>query len=410
MKRFVTLLLALTLSLSLAAPALAANELRSFSDVPKTHWAHDDIMRSVELGLVYGTKDPDKNGVGEFSPDATITVAEFVTCVMRVIMNEELTARNNDGQGEYWYSNAVELAVEESILYPGHFGDISVDANMSRPINREEMSSILYGATYYLDIRSKGTIYLSQIKDWDKVTPRYHDQVIKAYNLGLIRGYDNGNFGPQDTLTRGAACSVLNRLVGIKNGEVYGPIPLPTVEFTSTENGVRTPLPVPEDKKYDPADHSTYFGHYINGQIIEPQTWKEGEYHAVPKEGDTIIAKDGTKYTIQATYVQSQGRCILGFGIPCDIWTGTVLPNNFVVSVGNGAGWWGDDGSSMLRNTATGEVHTNVEWHALVNGGLIKRPTTEGTYDGQVSGYYIWRVYQGAFGPEADWSFEQESK
>ena len=64
----------------------------------------------------------------------------------------------------------------------------------------------------------------------------------------------------------------------------------------------------------------------------------------------------------------------------------------------------------MLRNTATGEVHTRVEWGALRDSDLINRPTQDGTYNGQVSGYYIWEVYQGAFGTEAGWSFKTESK
>ena len=34
----------------------------------------------------------------------------------------------------------------------------------------------------------------------------------------------------------------------------------------------------------------------------------------------------------------------------------------------------------------------------------------DGTYNGQVSGYHIWEVYQGAFGTEAGWSFKTESK
>ena len=64
----------------------------------------------------------------------------------------------------------------------------------------------------------------------------------------------------------------------------------------------------------------------------------------------------------------------------------------------------------MLRNTATGEVHTRVEWSALRDSDLINRPTQDGTYNGQVSGYYIWKESQGPFGIEADWGFVTESK
>ena len=191
-------------------------------------------------------------------------------------------------------------------------------------------------------------------------------------------------------MTRAQACIVLNRLL---------------------DTGNRTQLPntsTPTQKPSENNNQSSYIGATIKGQTTEAQTWKEGEKHSVPKVGDTTIAQNGTKYTIQATYVD--GRCILGFGIPCDIWTGTVAPDGSVLKIGNWSGWWGDDYSTMLRNTATGEVHTRVEWSALRDSDLINRPTQDGTYNGQVSGYYIWEVYQGAFGTEAGWSFKTESK
>ena len=64
----------------------------------------------------------------------------------------------------------------------------------------------------------------------------------------------------------------------------------------------------------------------------------------------------------------------------------------------------------MLRNTATGEVHTNREWSALLDGDLIKLPTTDGTYNGQVSGYYIWKVIETPYGTQCGWGFENSSK
>ena len=64
----------------------------------------------------------------------------------------------------------------------------------------------------------------------------------------------------------------------------------------------------------------------------------------------------------------------------------------------------------MLRNTATGEVHTDAEWDSLVDGGLIKLPTTDGTYNGQVSGYYIWKVIETPYGTQCGWGFENSSK
>ena len=390
LRRIFSGILVIALAITLSVPAFAAKyELKSFSDVPETHGAYSAIMRSVELGLIYGTKDPDENGVGEFAPNGTMTRAQFITVVMRAVAKDELN--EYQGSGKYWYSNAAELAVDLGILERMDFDGISNAENMNKAITREEMAHILAKATNYLGLEAVNKVSTNSITDWSKVSPNYQQDVLTTYRMGMITGYGYpGNFGAKDTMTRAQACIVLNRLL---------------------DTGNRTQLPntsTPTQKPSENNNQSSYIGATIKGQTTEAQTWKEGEKHSVPKVGDTIIAKNGTKYTIQATYVD--GRCILGFGIPCDIWTGTVAPDGSVLKIGNWSGWWGDDYSTMLRNTATGEVHTRVEWSALRDSDLINRPTQDGTYNGQVSGYYIWKESQGPFGIEADWGFVTESK
>ena len=396
-KRIVTIMLSLIMIAALTIPTFATEyELKSFSDVPASYPYYQQVMRAAELGLVNGTKDPDENGVGVFSPNGTMTRAAFVVVVIRAVAPNELVEFDNQGSGKYWYSNAAELAVDLGILERMDFDGISDPNNMNKAITREEMAHILAKATNYLGLEAVNKVSTSNITDWSKVSPNYQQDVLTTYRMGMITGYGYpGNFGAKDTMTRAQACIVLNRLLDTDN----------RTKLPSTTTNPQTPSGT---KDFDKNDYSTYRGYTIPGQTATAQTWKEGEKHSVPKVGDTIIAKDGTKYTIQATY--TEGRCILGFGIPCDIWTGTVLPNGFEVSVGHGGGWWGDDMSAFKRNTATGEVHTATEWGALTGGGLIKRPTTKGTYDGQVSGYYIWRVIDGAYGTDADWSFENRTK
>ena len=83
-KRFVTAILSLVMVAGLSVPAFAY-ELKSFSDVAEDHWAYKAIMRSVELGLIAGTKAPDANGVGEFNPNANMTRAQFIVVTMRAV-------------------------------------------------------------------------------------------------------------------------------------------------------------------------------------------------------------------------------------------------------------------------------------------------------------------------------------
>ena len=73
MKKLCTLFLALALSLGLAVPAWAA----TFSDVSETHWARPFVEEVSEAGIMKGT------GNGQFSPDGTMTAAEFAAMLAR---------------------------------------------------------------------------------------------------------------------------------------------------------------------------------------------------------------------------------------------------------------------------------------------------------------------------------------
>ena len=128
MKKVLSLLLALTLSLALAVPAFAA-ELKSFKDVPSTHWAHDAIMEMVDMGLLAGTTAPDANGVGTFSPDSSMNRSHFVVVIARYLYGEELTAMPN---GEKWYSSAYTLLLNKKILKKTDFENGNLDVAMSR--------------------------------------------------------------------------------------------------------------------------------------------------------------------------------------------------------------------------------------------------------------------------------------
>ena len=119
---------------ALSVPAFAY-ELKSFSDVAEDHWAYKAIMRSVELGLIAGTKAPDANGVGEFNPNANMTRAQFIVVTMRAVAPDVLNELNNAGQGETWYSNATQLAVQLGILEWTDFGVVHFKCSRKIPKN-----------------------------------------------------------------------------------------------------------------------------------------------------------------------------------------------------------------------------------------------------------------------------------
>ena len=215
MKKVLSLLLALTLSLALAVPAFAA-ELKSFKDVPSTHWAHDAIMEMVDMGLLAGTTAPDANGVGTFSPDSSMNRSHFVVVIARYLYGEELTAMPN---GEKWYSSAYTLLLNKGILKKTDFENGSLDVAMSR----QEMAYVLAKAADAQGKAPDSLVASSKIPDYNKISTQYKDSVVKAYSMGLIAGTDSkGTFNPYGTLNRAQASTVIYRLIGYKGSENNG--------------------------------------------------------------------------------------------------------------------------------------------------------------------------------------------
>ncbi len=105
MKKPVSLLLSAALCVGLAAPA-EASAVQHFSDVPATHWAYQQVERSYADGVMEGTGGDPAKGTGLFSPDVTLTMAQFITILGRGFYGPEVQAELDRGNASPWYAPA----------------------------------------------------------------------------------------------------------------------------------------------------------------------------------------------------------------------------------------------------------------------------------------------------------------
>ena len=108
MKTCLSLALAAALSLSLAAPALAAGP--SFPDVPEEHWAYAYVERAAEEGWMNGV------GSGQFDPGGTVTNAEFFTMLGRAYYAEDTAAIEAEYTGDNWWYPPCVAAYDNGVL------------------------------------------------------------------------------------------------------------------------------------------------------------------------------------------------------------------------------------------------------------------------------------------------------
>lgn len=338
MKKTISLLLSIILVVALIIPTMAA-DVTSFSDVPTDHWGYQDIMTMVQQGLFNGTSDPDENGVATFSPEQTMTRAQFIAVLVRYLFpDEQGTASTSD-----WWSAEMNLAEAKGLVSSSDFGGA-----YDNPCSRQEMAYILVNAAKVKG-ESFDTMDSSGIPDYASINSKYQDSVLQAVRAGLITGMDDAHtFSPNGTMIRAQGATVLNRLIDASR--------------RADTSWITNPTP-----------------------STGAQQWVEGQSHNMPHKGDIVTKADGTQVVLDYGY-----GGVLGAGQGVDIYTGWNNPGGSPLDAVNASGQ--HDMTTVLKDSITGETHTVNEWVAIQRETNPKEP---GSYVGEVRN--TWYTWDGAF-------------
>ena len=178
-----------------------------FSDLPTTHWAHMDIMRLVERGVISGFPD------GTYRPEEPVTREQFAALVIRLLEEpaEEDEFFDDVPLGQ-WSNRYVAAAVNRGIIFQRDYGD-NLGANL--PITRQEAAVWMVRA---LGIPvEEGTLVFN---DRDEITHR--NEVAVAVEIGLIVGMPGNLLSPAGPTTRAQAAVHIVRMSNILNALTIG--------------------------------------------------------------------------------------------------------------------------------------------------------------------------------------------
>lgn len=142
---------------------------------------------------------------GTVQPEGDITRAEVATIFFRLLTDEsrnEYWSQTNDytdvAEGD-WYNNAVSTLSKAGILNGYEDGSFQPNGN----ITRAEFATI---AARFFEATYEGEDLFPDIKDhWAR------DYINQAAHAGIVNGYPNGTFQPQENITRAEAMTIVNR-------------------------------------------------------------------------------------------------------------------------------------------------------------------------------------------------------
>lgn len=278
MKKLASLVLALTLCASLAAPALAvegetisadigeiseptqettgeaetapASALDSapeagqtavsFTDVPENHTFYAAVMDCAAKGITSGYSD------GTFKPTASVTKAQFSVMLARAFYPQQVEDLSTDeNKAVAWYNPSIMALRNAGVLTNVAFAD-STDNTivMGQAIPRYQMAQLMtniMSAKGFSATAAQKAEAQKKIADYENTYTGYQDAMANVYALGIITGYSDGAFHGHDIMNRGQGCVVIYRMAQ------YTPT---TSESVTPDTG--TPIP-PAPKPETPA-------------------------------------------------------------------------------------------------------------------------------------------------------------
>nr|AAB95325.1 family 10 xylanase [Caldicellulosiruptor sp. Rt69B.1] len=165
-----------------------------YKDVPKTHWAYDTFKQAVTSGLVVGYNDM------TLRPAKNVTLAEAAVIVQRAFEVRPKDAGKPANVPD-WAASAIKALLDNEII-----AEVD-DAN--KPLTRIEAVAIIMKVLENSGINVEpADIEFSDLYEQSSIDVEY---LAKAYKLGIVKGYPDGTFRPQNTVTRAELLTLLFR-------------------------------------------------------------------------------------------------------------------------------------------------------------------------------------------------------
>ena len=164
-----------------------------------TNWFDPYVAKATSYGLMGGYTD------GTFRPDGSITLAECL------VIASNMRDIYNGGDGTFpsgstpWYAVYTNYAIRQGIIEEDAFAEYNV------PATRAEVAYIFSRALP--DGALKEVNGRPRFSDVNSST-KYRSSINALYQAGLVTGYEDGTFRPDNTITRAEVCVILSNLLG----------------------------------------------------------------------------------------------------------------------------------------------------------------------------------------------------
>ncbi|MDO5027835.1 MAG: S-layer homology domain-containing protein [Bacillota bacterium] len=178
----------------LALIMINPNKTYAFTDMDK-HWSVEYVDFLAEKNLVSGYED------GSFRPDNNITRAEYYRLINSLVgYNKSYAVSFSDVKKSDWFYDEVARGIKAGYIIP-----TTGNLNPNRYISRQEVVKIL-GLVYKLEEEPDK---IKDFKDKNLIKEDTKGYVGTLVDLNIIQGFPDGNFKPDQEITRGEVSKII---------------------------------------------------------------------------------------------------------------------------------------------------------------------------------------------------------
>ena len=371
----------------------AVTGVQEFTDYPtlQAHWGLKDINYLVSLGAINGV--PDGTGF-RFDADRNISRSEFTAILVRLLdptgEKSKVALYNTDSDYAPTVADmqAKGFTWDADILTVASYYGVTMIANeikseWDKPVTRDEMAFLAINLDMNMNDKKYEKLQGIEklVTDNDIVKKNLYSQSIYlAYSNGILGGDENGNYNPSNNATRAEACAILSRL---------------------TDQSRRLQVNIPETPKKPSSGSSSSV---VDG-VSTTTLYQSDPYRRSVQEGDIFIDNNGKEWVVYKDPISGTFNPAdpVGFDLGRIDSLGDVVKE-----------YYDSDGTMAILGSGyytapNGHMGFKEEFIAIAKSGYDK-PTTPGTYDGELSPNKYWKWYESdeemlAMGFESHWVF-----
>ena len=166
-----------------------------FYDVRDTDWYASNLYKLVDAKILSGNN-------GYFRPTDSFTVDQFLTTLC-ITLHGKVEGESSG----YWAQKYIDRAIKEGYITKGQFEDYSAK------ISRGDIAKIAANALKLADLdATEKDAAIGKIADFEDIQDPYKDSILKVYSKGILSGYGDKSFKPENYLSRAEASAVLAKI------------------------------------------------------------------------------------------------------------------------------------------------------------------------------------------------------